>query len=83
MISDFHVQYMTMLEEHRHANVPEDQTMEISKEAYNMLKGANIIKIGKAKSFGGYVVSTKKRTERKKAKKIKPTFKIEKGSSSK
>jgi hypothetical protein len=54
--------------------VPEEQTMEISAEAFRLLRNADIPNIGKNRTFAGFVVNTRERRRRRRRDPIQPNF---------
>ena len=75
LLPTFNEQYMEQLANHRVKHLPEEKKFGITKEVYEQLKSANIVRIGESKAYGGYVIRTKSRKDRKPVKKLTPKFK--------
>lgn len=56
---------MEQLANHRVKTTSEEKKFAISKDVYESLKSANIVRIGESEAYGGYMIRTKARKERK------------------
>lgn len=65
---------MKQVEKFKSDAVPVEKTIKISEEMFSLLTSKKGITMGKSEAFGGYIVSSKKRKERKKIQKVVPKF---------
>lgn len=76
LIPEFCEQYMETLEGYKREQLEEEKTLEVSAEAMRLLREARIPKLGKKKSFGGFVINTRERHERRRRDRINPDFNV-------
>lgn len=76
LVPDFSTQYLEMIEHHREEHQPEDKTLMITNEAYQLLEQAHIPKLGKKRNFGGYIINVRERRERQRKPQINPDFQV-------